>query len=75
MKKSSNKKLYDFLIDKTNKNLIVSLLALAVFILCTKFINNLFLRLAIYFFLYFLINNLYLKVVRLFFDDICRYKL
>lgn len=72
MKKCRNKKLYEFLIDKTNKNLIVSLLAFITLILCTIFIKNLFLRIMFYIGFYMLINNLYLKCINFFFAKDCK---
>ena len=72
MKKCRNKKLYDFLIDKINKNAIVSLLALFILLISLVFIKSVFLRIVFYFGFYMLVNNYYLKVVNFFFADDCK---
>lgn len=69
MNKCTNKKLYDFLVDKTNKNLIVTFLAFIALLLFNIFINNIFLRIVFYLGFYLLINNIYFKLLDLFFVD------
>lgn len=69
MKKSNNKKLYDFLIDKANKSAIVTLFAFLMLLVFNIFIKNLFLRIVFYLGFYLLVNNYYLKVVNYFFVD------
>lgn len=48
MKKSNNKKLYDFLMDKANKSAIVTLLSFIMLVVFNIFISNLFLRIVFY---------------------------
>lgn len=72
MKKCRNKKLYDFLMDRTNKSLIVLLLAFIVLMICSIFIQNVFLRIVFYIGFYMLINNLYMKIVNFFFAKDCK---
>lgn len=48
MRKSNNKKLYDFFIDKANKSAIVTLLAFIMLLVFNIFISNLFLRITFY---------------------------
>ncbi len=48
MKKSNNKKLYGFFIDKANKSAIVTLLAFIMLLVFNIFISNLFLRIVFY---------------------------
>lgn len=69
LKKSNNKKLYDFLIDKANKSAIVTLFAFLMLLVFNIFIKNLFLRIVFYLGFYLLVNNYYLKVVNYFFVD------
>ena len=69
MRKSNNKKLYEFLIDKMNKNAIVTILALIILLICNIFIKNVFLRITFYLGFYMLINNYYIKVVNYFFAE------
>lgn len=72
MKKCNNKKLYNFLVDRTNKSLIVTLFAFILLLILNIFIKDIFLRIAFYLGFYFLINNLYMKVVSCFFDRSCK---
>lgn len=72
MKKCNNKKLYNFLVDRTNKSLIVTLFAFILLLISNIFIKDIFLRIAFYLGFYFLINNLYMKVVNCFFDKSCK---
>lgn len=72
MKRCSNKKLYDFLVDKINKNAIVMLIAFIMLLVLNIFINNVFLRVVFYLGFYMLVNNFYIKVVNFFFVDNCK---
>lgn len=67
--KYSREKMKKFLMDKTNKSLICSLLALILFILVINLVSNVFLRLAIYFASYLILNNFYNRVVTHFFGE------
>lgn len=60
-------KLYKFLVDNENKQLILTLINLILFVFYLKFLENPIVALIIYFFVSYLLNKKYESIIRHFF--------